>query len=437
MPPALIRTRATWLLYAVNGVSAFFVYSVGPATPLIADDLGITPQVAALHGTAMAAALLTAGALAGPTISRWGRRHAIVGALLVMAVGVLAVLVAPVLPVSLLGAFIAGAGGAVAAVAANATLADAHPDVAPTVLTEANGTAAWVGLFAPLLMGVFLTIGLGWRVGLALSAPLCLAMAWAIRGRGHGGRGRGASGPPVAGEASGAGRTAEDRALEIHSGRALAAVVSSGSTAVAGADTGRGPGTAPGPRVERSDRGVPRAIWVVMIGVSAAAGAEFAVNYWGSSLLLENTGATVGTVTAAMSAPVAGVAVGRTLGARLALHLPAHAMLVGGWLIGLIGFAVFWRAGAVPLAAVGLFVVGLGISVIYPLLLDRAVLLMPDQSDRAMALAMPFLGVAIGLAPFGLGAVAGQVGVVTAFLVVPVIMVVGLAAVLGSRPRSP
>ena len=168
----MIRTRATWLLYAVNGVSAFFVYSVGPATPLIADDLGITRQVAALHGDGHGRGPAHRGGTGGPDDLALGpAAHAIVGALLVMAVGVLAVLVAPALAVSLLGAFIAGAGGAVAAVAANATLADAHPDVAPTVLTEANGTAAWVGLFAPLLMGVFLTIGLGRRVGLGPVGP--------------------------------------------------------------------------------------------------------------------------------------------------------------------------------------------------------------------------------------------------------------------------
>lgn len=391
MPPALVRSRATWLLYAVNGVSAFFVYSVGPATALIASDLEISPQSAALHGTAVAAAMLSAGAVASTLIARWGRTAVIAGGMVVMSLGVLGIVLAPALAVSLLGAYVAGAAGGTAMIAANATLADTHAEVAPTVLTEANAAAAWVGLFAPLLMGVFLGIGLGWRWGLALAIPLCLGLAGAIR----------STLPPGRPEPAGVSRDPVDM-----------------------------PPTPTPPAPGR----YPRGIWMVMVAVTATAGAEFGVNYWGAALLAENTAAAAGTITAVMSAPVLGVAVGRTFGAPLAMRAPAHAILVGGWIVALLGFATFWRAPALPLAAVGLFVTGLGLSVTYPLLLDRAVLLMPDRADRAIALAAPFVGAAIGLAPFVLGALAGQVGVGAAFLVVPALLVVGLAAVLATRP---
>ena len=48
---ALRRTGLTWRMYAVNGVSAYFIYAVGPATPLLADDLDVSPTAAALHGS--------------------------------------------------------------------------------------------------------------------------------------------------------------------------------------------------------------------------------------------------------------------------------------------------------------------------------------------------------------------------------------------------
>ena len=403
--PALRRTRLTWLTYATNGASAFFVYSVGPATPLIARDLGISEQSAALHGAAMAAALLTTGALAARVIARWGRLATISMAMAAMALGVLVVVVAPSLAVSLLGTYLAGTGGGVAAVAALATLADAHPDAAPTVLTEANAAAGWVGLFAPLLMGAFLAVGLGWRVGLAVAIPLCLGLAVAVRSL---------------------------RRTQPALARAAAV-----APAAPPATTPTAPAASEPAAVADSTRSVPGVFWIVMLAVSAAAGAEFAVNYWGATLLGENTGATAGAVTAAMSAPVAGVAVGRTFGARLAMGVSAHSMLVGGWLVGLLGFAAFWRASALPVAVVGLFVTGLGLSVIFPLLLDRAVLLLPERKDWALAIVYPFVGVAVGLAPYGLGALAGQVGVLTAFLVVPLIRAVGLVAVLGSRPAPP
>lgn len=424
MPPALHRTPLTWAMYCSNGVSAFFVYSVGPATPLIADDLGISRQAASLHGAAMAAALLTTGVIATPIIRRFGRLMSISLSMILMAVGVLLVLIAPALWVSLLGAYLAGTGGAVAAVGANATLADEHPDVAPAVLTEANAMAGWVGLFAPLLMGLFLSAGLGWRWGLALAIPMCAGLAVAVGAlrRSH---------PPASVQAPVAGHTDE---MDV----AVAAPLGGESMVLPLEDESAESFDATrevAPAQDRADhgRGVPPVFWIVMAAVSAAAGAEFGVNYWGATLLEENTGASIGAVTAVMSAPVVGIAVGRTLGARLALHLTAHAMLVGGWLLALVGFLTFWRTSVLPVAAIGLFVTGLGLSVIYPLLLDRSVLILPHRKDWALSIVYPFVGGAIGLAPYVLGALAGSVGVGTAFLVVPILMLIGLAAVLGSR----
>ena len=90
--------------------------------------------------------------------------------------------------------------------------------------------------------------------------------------------------------------------------------------------------------------------------------------------------------------------------------------------------------GIAPLAALGLFITGLGLSVIYPLLLDRIVLFLPHRKDWGLAVGYAFVGAAIGLAPYGLGALAGVVGVAPAFLVVPSLMAIGLLAVLASRP---
>jgi hypothetical protein len=290
----------------------------------------------------------------------------------------------------------------------------AHAETAATVLTEANAAAAWVGLFSPLLMGLFLAIGLGWRWGLALAIPMCLTLAWALRRQAAARSSVAVPADPLpaAGREAGAER---DRTPAEPMDRVAAASVPAAS-----------------PRL--ASTGFPPAIWIVMLAVTATAGAEFGVGYWGATLIAENTGAAAGTATAAMSAPVAGVAVGRTLGAPLSLRAPAHPLLVGGWIVALLGFALFWRAGLLPIAVIGLFVTGLGLSVTYPLLLDRAVLLMPDRPDRALSLAAPFVGAAIGLAPFVLGALAGQVGVGSAFLVVPALLVVGLVAALVTRP---
>lgn len=390
---SVVRDSLTLRLYAVNGASAFFFYSVGPATALIGEDLGISAPAVALHGTAMAASMLTVGVVTAPLVGRFGRRASIIGCLLVMALGVLIVVLAPTLPVSLLGTYLAGAAGAVGVSAANAQLTVMHPRVAPAVLTEASAAAAWVGLLSPLLMGGFLAIGLSWRVGLAIAIPLSVALALSLMGR----------------------SSRPEKWVDRHEARAE---------------------TSPSALARPAEHGFPARFWIVMLAVFATAGAELAVSYWGATLLRENTGASAATATAAMSATVAGVAIGRTGGARLALRLSAHHLLVAGWLVALAGFLAFWQAGATPVAVLGLLVTGIGLSVTFPLLLDRSVLTLPGRPDRALSTAMAFVGLASGLGPLLLGTLAARFGVQAAFVLVPVFIALGLVAVLSSRPAA-
>jgi predicted MFS family arabinose efflux permease len=268
-----------------------------------------------------------------------------------------------------------------------------HPQTAPAVLTEASAAAAWVGLASPLLMGGFLAIGLSWRVGLAISIPMSAALALSLRGS----------------------ATDLDKWMDRH----------------------EGPTGLPSEAPARATRpGFPPRFWIVMLAVFATAGAELAVSYWGATLLRMNTSASAGTATAAMSAAVAGVAIGRTFGARLALRLPAHLLLVAGWLVAFAGFIVLWRAGAMPAAVLGLLVTGVGLSVTFPLLLDRSVLTLPGRPDRALSTAMAFVGLASGLGPLLMGALAARVGVQTAFALVPGFIALGLVAVVTSNPAA-
>jgi MFS family permease len=72
-------------------------------------------------------------------------------------------------------------------------------------------------------------------------------------------------------------------------------------------------------------------------------------------------------------------------------------------------------------AVAGLLVVGLGVAGQYPLGAAMVMALSGGQPDRAIAVMSIGVGVASGLGPFVLGALADQLGVKIAFLVVPVL----------------
>jgi MFS family permease len=82
----------------------------------------------------------------------------------------------------------------------------------------------------------------------------------------------------------------------------------------------------------------------------------------------------------------------------------------------------------------GLFVVGLGVAGQFPLGAAMVMALSGGQPDRAIAVMGIGVGVASGLGPFALGAMADELGVRAAFLVVPALCVAAAVSItIGQR----
>lgn len=409
---ALRRTPITWALYGVNGAWASFIYLSGPVAPVLTEDLGMSVSWAGLVATALAGGITTAAGVGPVAIRRLGRDGAARLALMVVAAAMAGLIVLPPLfggavgfGIALALVWIAATGGGTALNASTARLADNHPGDSAKVITEANAAAGWVGLFSPLLLGAALGAGLGWWAGIAV----CLvAMLAALAGL-------------------------------VAAGRAVPAEVPAGAPAhtLVAADEGYEPteellrkSAAP----SAPAHGLPPIFWIAMVALFAAVATEFAVNYWGSTLIQDRTGVQTATATSAMTAIVAGVAIGRTIGSSLTTRLGPHLMLLGGFALGLAGFALLWLATALPVAIAGLFAMGLGIATLFPLLLDRGIALSGGLPDLAMSRSSLILGVAVGSAPFALGALGTVMSVQSAMLLVPVIVAAGLVGVALSRP---
>ncbi len=378
---ALTRGRLTWLMYAATAAWASFVYLLGPSTPLLAEDFSLDPHQAGLYGTALAVGIVSGGLVSGRLSAGLGRATTFRLGLLLLAGGVTALFVSPTYLVSLLAVWVAGTAGALVLNTSTATLSDLHGTDSAAAITEANAIAAWIGAISPLVLGAVLAAGIGWRGAVAVCLVLAgTAFAASLRGAG----------------ARPATSTEHERTTRV------------------------GPGL-------RTRRFV-----VTCVALFAAVGTEFAVNFWGATVMREVT--SDASATSAMSAVVVGLAIGRTGGARLSTRFDTHPLMLGGFLLAGVGFAVFWASSVLAVAVVGLFLVGLGLSTLFPFVLDRIVVNAGGQPDRGLAIGSLVLGSAIGIAPFALGAFASVVPVREAFLLVPALLVVGLLAVLGSRP---
>ena len=385
--PEFLRTRLTWLTYAQLAVFGYFLYGFGPSVPLQRDDLHVSSAIGGLHGTALA----TGSTLGGLSFALLSRRVGRTGTprvgLAGLAAGTLLYCLVPALPVTLTGALICGLFGSYVVTGSVVVLSAAHGPAGPAAISEANAAAAGAGLVAPLLLGAGAAIGIGWQPGL-LVAALAAVTVWVVSWR-------------------------ESRQPEP----ARAA-----ESAVAGSD-------APGR--------LPAAYWLAWTVTLLCIGVEFCMTFWAADELRDRAGASAAAATAGITAIVGGMFAGRLLGVRLALRFRPGWLLLAAVALTLVGFAAFWSSAAPVPALAGLVVVGLGIALQYPLGTVRAVAASGGRPDRAAGRLSVAAGLASGIAPFALGALADSMGTHAAFLLVPALLLAAAAGVLVGGPGRP
>ncbi len=377
-----MRDRATWSLYGVFAVWGWFLYAFNPAVPLIGDDLGVTNAVAGLHGTGMALGTVAAGLVSARVVAWRGRRAAVWVGTVVVVAGVLLVVASGVIVGTLLGSVVAGAGGTLLVNVANAALSDKHGRASGAAITEANGLGALVGAAAPFALGLLVGAGAGWQ-------PALLAVI------------------------------------------ALLAVVSvvmptlPAPTRPAGAT--------------RSDRSLPGRYWWAWGVLVLLIAVEFSYSVWATTLVADRTGASTGTATTTLTVLILCLGIGRVLGARLALRIRPGVLLMAAIVVTAGGWAVLWTATSLSVAVVAMAISGFGMAFHFPLGVSRSLEAAGGRTDLASGRIALGGGLAIGLAPFVLGAVTDVVGVHGAFLLVPALLgAAGLLLVAGrlSAARS-
>lgn len=110
-----------------------------------------------------------------------------------------------------------------------------------------------------------------------------------------------------------------------------------------------------------------------MVALFAAFGTEFAINFRGSPLIQQHTGATPSQATTALAASSLGIAIGRTFATRITRNLGPHRTLIAGFTLTLIGFTMLWTAQLLAIPVAGLLVSGLGLATLSPFIIDRGI----------------------------------------------------------------
>jgi predicted MFS family arabinose efflux permease len=383
--PKLSRDRLTILVYGHLAIYGYFLYGMGPAIPLLRHDEHISRAIGGLHGTALALGAVLAGLSSAWLTGRVGRGGVLRGGLIGMSVGIVLIVVTRQLPITLLGAVVAGTSGSLVINAHSAILTDRHGVAGPAAISEANAIAAGLGALAPAVLGGLQILGPGWRFGLLVGAVGALAV------------------------------TAIGWRVDVPA----PATISPAATAMGAS--------------------LPRRYWVAWVVLVLLIAVEFSMSIWASDLLRQRVHLSAGAAAACITAIPLGMMTGRIVGSKLALGRDVEALLLSSIAVTGIGFALFWAVAITPVAVLGLFIIGLGIAMQYPLSISRLIARSQGRADLATARASIGGGIAFGSGPFILGWLADTVGTHTAFLLVPGFLVAAalLLLVAPIAGRSP
>ncbi len=381
-PPRPVATRFGALFASYVGFTflAWYLNGLGAVLPPLRDDVG---SWAGVYPLLPGAVLFVWGVV---TVARTGRAKrsvhepgiALGFVALTVSICVMGITAWPI--VSVLGAL----AGAIAAAHINRALpaklamASADRPVQP-IMMRANAFSSTAAIIAPLAVGASLAIGAGWLTGYMVPVAIGTVLVCAVA---------------------------------IRAPKAT-------------------------PVVETVDLApVPpfRAWWRPCAVLSVGIVVEFCFAFFAVTFLNEERGMSKAAAAAGGAAWGVGMAIGRFVFSSR----PAPVSIVPSAVVTFIGFVMFWAIPSPAASIVGLGVAGLGVSPLYPsriiVLMERFPGAVHEGSKRA-ALAP---GVALVVAPALMVALRAATDVKTAYLVVPILLVilVGLARADSAVPAT-
>jgi fucose permease len=375
------RDRPTWLLYLLLAFYGYFLNILGPITPFLKDELALSYTVSSLHFTAFAVGILLVGVGGHILIQRIGRWRALWLGAFGMSVSAV-ILIAGRSAVLTIGAsFSMGLVGSLILVMVPSLLSDWHGELRAVALSEANVIASLVATAAPLMVGWCAHLPGGWRLalGIAAFAPFLMRL-----GFGH-------PAPPQP-----------------------------------------APPQTDSPSTRQP---LPPLFWVYWVTLVLAVSVEFCMIFWSADYMENSLGMLKVNAAQAVSVFLAAMIVGRLAASRLVQFFSVHRVVIAYILVAGTGFALFWTAGSAILGLVGLFLTGLGVAGLYPLLLSLAIGVAHNDTVRAGARATLASGTAILALPLVLGRLADLVGIRSAYGVVGILLIGVFLIVLVTRGR--
>jgi len=363
---AMKRDGVTWYCYLMLGFFTYLLNIQGNIIPFLKSELDLSYRAVGLHSSAIAAGMIVVGLFGDRVTRRLGRRRTLLLSGGGASIGAILLSLAPAAWASIASCALIGICGALIPSMVPAILADRHGDRRDVAITEATGASYVFAIAAPLVTSLAISLTLGWRsavlVGAAMGAAILLRY---------------------------------NRLPVIEPMRTAASTM------------------AP----------LPPAYWAYWLLVAIAVSLEYCVLLWAPTFLEVVNGLPPAIAARATVSFSVAMLVGRLAGGAWFRFMSSERLFLAALLVTGAGFLMYWGLSEPLVAVAGLFVLGLGIALLFPLAIGFAISAAGSQSARANARIMVAVGLALLSMPILLGGLADEVGLRVAHLLVP-----GLAA---------
>jgi predicted MFS family arabinose efflux permease len=363
------RGPVTWYCYLMSGFYMYLLAIQGNIIPFLRSELGLSYGAVILHSSAFAAPGFVIGMFGDWIVRRYGRRRVLWLGALGMSAGAALLCLASAAWFSIGSCALMGASGGLIWIVVTALLSELHGERRNVALAEASAVAYAFGILAPLVMSLCLSLALSWRNALLVGVVFGgMILLWFGR-------------TPL-----------PDSAVISTSGHAS----------------------------------LPAPYWVYWCALTMAVAIEFCILLWAPEFLQHVVGFSLTSSAAAAAVFGGAMLTGRTAASSLLRVIATQRLFPLALLVTCLGFLIYWAVPRPSTALVGLFVLGLGVALLYPLTLGLAMGAAGTRADTASARASLAGSLGILVTPALLGGLADRVGLHLAHLIVPGLAVAAL-----------
>jgi fucose permease len=356
-----VRDRLAWFCYFLNAVSSFTASALGPLMIFLRSEMQLNYTTVAYHFSAWSLGILLTGFSGDQIMKRFGKRRTVWLSCTGCCLGLAVIMSAHQAVLTIAAALLAGFCAGTLNQCILTILADRFAELRATAITEANVAASLFSSFAPLAVGMLSQTALGWRTAVVLPM-VCFCCSFLFA------------------------RESLAQVSEPARDNTLAG----------------------------SNR-LPGAYWLCWLVIFLSVASEWSIVFWAADFMEKTAQLSKPDAAFSVTPFLAAMVAGRFVGSRLTRTFNSLTLLRLASLAALPGFLTFWLNKSAWLCVCGLFTMGLGISLFYPLTFALAIGTAPELASKATSRMSLSSGGATLLAPLLLGIVAEQRGIFTAY----------------------